>query len=285
MRNVFITAAVLTAVSAAAHASIIANFSGGNTTLAVDGYVGMADGSGSSWATPWGVNGSSAFWSNSVTNASPVAGGDHYLALSLGRGASDTVGTVNRRWDVAALDNTQPYKVTFDLRVDSNLNTNAADSNSRVFALGDTSASASGTSSTTTWSIQAYYSSANGVTWGYTDNSATQTTTGVAVTNDPMRFVVNVDTVNFTYSFTMTNLATLAVYNSPVAEFRSKNTGTAKFYVGASTDKDSSNVATLFSLDSVTVVVPEPAGLMGVCAVAGVMMRRRRAYRSWGAQR
>jgi len=267
-------------VSAAAEGAVIANFSAGNTTAAVDGYVGMADTAGAGWATPWGINGSSALWSNSVSATSPLAGGGNYLALSLGRSTSDAVGTVNRRWDTTALDNTKAYTVSFDLRVDSNLNTVGTDSNSRVFVSGDTNAGATGTSTSTTWSIQAYYSSANGVTWGYTNNSGTPTTTGVAVTNDPMRFVVSVNPVNFTYSFAMTNLDTLAVYNSPVAAFRAQSAGAAKLYIGASIDKDSTNAANLFAVDRVSVAVPEPAALMGVCGLAALTLRRRPGSRS-----
>lgn len=278
MRQLITAIVSLAALPAIASAAVVANFSDGNTSSAVDGYVGMADAPGAGWAGAWttsGSGGSSAFWANTVTNTSPISGGGNYLALNLGKSTVDIAATAHRLWDSTALDQTQPYTVTFDLRVDSSLRTNTSDSTSRVFVFGDTANSSANTGANNTWTIQAYYSTANGSSWGYTNGTGTQTTTGVAVTTDPMRFVVNVNPVLLQYSFTMTNLNTSAVYSSPTAAFRAGSAGVPRVYLGAAIDKDSSNSGTAFSFDNLAVTVPEPATAMLIGSIPALLLRRR----------
>jgi hypothetical protein len=80
-----LTATIVTAatflVVAAAHATIVAEFTGGNGTTSPDQYVGTA---GDGWVTPWRtvdeVLHGGVTWTNSVASANPVAGGGNYLS-------------------------------------------------------------------------------------------------------------------------------------------------------------------------------------------------------------
>ena len=96
-------------------APVSAEFTDGNSTSAVDGYVGTA---GAGWKVPWALVSKDAVATVTVEEQTPLkAGAGKYLSLkaSTSGGVSFAGGSVNRNY-TDGIDPTQPVKYTFLIR-------------------------------------------------------------------------------------------------------------------------------------------------------------------------
>lgn len=166
-------------------------------------------------------------------------------------------------WTTEFLNHTGPYQLSFDFRGDTNINQGASDTNSNYAIFGSVEDSASTLDANTTWGIGATYSGGS-LAWRYYSGSSTLVSTGVPfVTGTTYHFVVNVDPVAHTYSFSI-NSGT-STYNSPAGlGFRNTGTGTSQFYFSARDDKDHTGVVS-FSVDNIAIQLsggtpPPPLG-------------------------
>jgi fibronectin type 3 domain-containing protein len=235
-------------------ASATANFTAGDTTSAVDGYVGMA---GDGWFGPWAATKSGAgSFSNIVTSSSPLDAGGNRLSANLVSGPENIgyPGTVGRKFDAGIINPQQPYTVSYKIRWDSAYNT--ADS---LILFGDVGTGyAWGTGSNNTWVINTYYNAGNPV-WRVNDGNgaggSTAINTPVALTVGTVyTMTVKVDPIVRAWTVLIDNGSTQ--YQSGPLGFRNAATGGAgnSFYLGGSVRGPSRTLT--YSVDTVSVTQP-----------------------------
>jgi len=241
-------------------AGIVAGFDDGAGTTLVDQYTGVA---GSGWTTAWSAPNATA----SVSSASQLNSGGNYLTVSTNSAGN---GGVRRSYaDFDGVDLTAEYVVSFDWRFDGDF-TEFASGPDRL-SIADGSAGGAGESPSNTFFIRAHGDDrgvANGKEWalynggqdGATDvDDDLWVNSGMSFADDVVySFTVTVDPVNRTYDVTIDNGTTdvtvtdLGFWSS---EFSGK--GTLNFVNRKSSSADDLS----YSIDSISIAVPEPASV------------------------
>lgn len=104
-------------------ATIVADFTAGNTTASVDGYAGKT---GSGWTSAWTAS-TSYTSTNTVANTTQLNGGGNYLHIHQTRVGSQD-GSTRRKFDSRVASGATSttaigaYQITFDFRVDTPAN-------------------------------------------------------------------------------------------------------------------------------------------------------------------
>ena len=252
-----------------AQASISAGFDDGAGNTLVDQYPGVA---GDGWSTAWEATSNA---SASVNNASPLNGGGNYLTAT-----TDTASArgVKRAYtNFGDVDLSQVHVIKFDWRFDGNIANFASDSDRLYIA--DGSAGGLGESGATAFHIRAHgddRGTANGGEWAVYNGDQDQegdiddnkwVNTGMAFQAGVVyTFTVTLDPANRTYDVDIDNGTTDVTVNA--IGFKTSATtvaGTLNFMSRKSTGVDDLS----YSIDSISIAVPEPASLMllGVGAV------------------
>jgi hypothetical protein len=271
--------ALLGTAATSAQGPIVANFDGGDGSGVVDAFPGVG---GDGWSGPWGTT------TNGITSVSgdviesgdagfdPLAGGGNYLNAQISETGGRAQGSVNRRYnDLTGVDLGAPHTIRLDFRVDSDL----SDFNSgQRIALFDSILAEPITSSDDTWAVSAN----DGSTWDFRDGN-TPVDTGIAVTNDLMRLLIDVDPVSAEYAATLTNVVTGQTFSQSGLGFRSGATTVGgRLHFAGRIDSGVGDLS--LSIDSLVIsaplaAIPEPStfalaalGLLGL----GIVARRRR---------
>lgn len=136
----------------ATDAQIVANFSDGNSTSAVDAWTGRA---GNGWASAWssGAN-KNASLSAGVVSTMPLQDGGNYLSVavtnSVTTGESMQSGIIGRRYEAApGIDLNSAHTISFEFRLDSDASTF-----DRVYFSGAQKSMLNLTDAGTTWLIR-----------------------------------------------------------------------------------------------------------------------------------
>lgn len=267
----------LTLLSSPARATIIADFTAGNTSSAVDGYVGMA---GDGWSGAWQTKTTNTtINSASVTNTSPLTPtSGNYLAIQTSNAANagNPAMAVNRQYGAAGggVSLTSPTTFSFLFRPDTG---SSADYRYYIF---DASAASASTGSICTWTIAAiggYWQVLNGNRAGGITSTIT---TPVALTlGTTYGFTVVTDPLTQTWGITISDVNGTALYTNSSLGFRSSATslgGYLAFGVADSTPATASSFG--YSVDSIA-IVPEPGvaslAALGFIGIAMVHFRRK----------
>lgn len=256
---------------ACSYSAILANFSDGNTSSSVDGFVGMA---GSGWAGAWTTKTTNMTLNSAtvVTDGSALAtGAGNYLAISTSAaaGASGPAMSVNRQYGAAGgeVSLASPVTYSFLFRPDAG---SSADYRYSIF---DTTASQTGTSASNTWAIVA-----TGGQW-QVYNGSTLTSTGLSVTlGEVYSFTIVADPTNREWSVQIADTNGSVLYLSDSLSFRSTTaTSMGGYLTFAAADTGSSTASDYgFSIDSIA-IVPEPTTLVFVTlGLIGVAFIKRR---------
>jgi len=231
---------------------IAANFTPGTLVSHVDGYTGT---SGAGWLDGWSTHTSSSTFTNIVSAASPLRSGGNYLAATLNvtGTATSASGAIGRKFDTRAVNDTLPYSVAFDIRLDSAM----ANGSDKLLAFGDVSTSyVFSTGSGNTFCIQGIYNGGSPV-WtllnGSRDGSGGSTVnTGVALTQGAVyRFLVNVDPPSRSWTVSIDDGS--STYQSGALGYRaaSSSEGGNTLYFGAAVRNTTAHLS--YSLDHVVV--------------------------------
>lgn len=244
-------------LGAARAAAVVADFTDGNTSSAVDGYVGKA---GNGWGGAWLNPGSGSFATSSatVTSTSPLKpGSGNYLSVSASSNSGTTPAmSINRQYTGVSLTSETEFSFLFR---------GASGSSSDYrFAMFDSSASNTATSSNNSWAVVA----TGGVWQMY--NGTSQVSTGLAfslgVTYE-IKIVANPAASSYTLKINDASGANL--YTSGTLAFRN-GASTLGGYLSYSIADTSSASASNFgySIDSVNIAtVPEPGSMMLLSSV------------------
>jgi len=239
--------AVLSALSLSARsATVVANFTDGNTNASIDGYIGKA---GSGWLAGWNPIDSSSVLSGTVTGASPINQGGNYLSASLaisGTTSNTGMGAMGRKFDRAIVSSTTPYTVKFDLRPESQLTS----SSDKILVFGDVSSGyVFSTGTGNTFCIQGVYNSGS-PTWLVT-NSGSAVNTGMAMTQGSVYgFTVNVDPASRSYTVAIASTGT--TYQSGSMAFRaSVSDGGNALYLGGIVRNTTGTIT--YSVDNISI--------------------------------
>lgn len=290
-------------------AAIIANFTDGNDNTnggvdppTPDSFRGSA---GEGWNAAWTrqtnfLSSSVAQFTTTVTNTTPLNGGGNYLSASLDASALTTgsfgQAAVARKYDAVpnGVDPSQPHIIRFDFRPDVALQLGSLNDRFQIFD--NVGGFQSSTLSSNTWVLAAYGSGSGGPintvagNWGFlsgstTNNGFTAQTfvdTGFAVTAGTTYTVeIHTDPVNKQYSASISDGN--STFNSGTLLWRNQGVNTAGTYVhwGAlRTSAAAGGPVTGFSLDNISITVPEPASALlfaiglGLTAYAGIARQR-----------
>jgi hypothetical protein len=294
-------ATVAVAASSPASAAIVANFTDGNTTDSVDGYPGKA---GDGWTGPWNssINTASsvaqATLAASVTSTNAMGTGGNYLSTRITSlaGSGNGRAGLNREFTTFGdVDPTKPHIVQFSVRIDGDSNGDLSEfntsNNDRLFFFGAPSGM-NEINSNNTWLIGALGGSTGGAvakTFAFYDNPAGGNNsydptrfenTGIAiVVGTVYAFTVNVDPAAGTYSASVTDgTNTYASAAGDPLGFRTTTANPATDTLNFALKLSDTNDQLGFSLDNVSVTVPEPSALaLAGCIIGVPLMRRRRA--------
>lgn len=120
--------AMIVALCAAAEATIVAEFTGGNGTAAPDQYEGTA---GDGWLTPWSTDDGisrDGTWTNTVASTNPVAGGGNYLdgrvEISGILGGDAVLWRQHAEGGATGVSYIGPHTISWQFRVDATSNFN-----------------------------------------------------------------------------------------------------------------------------------------------------------------
>ncbi len=278
-----VAACTLLMASPFARAQITANFNDGNGTDSVDQFQGIA---GEGWATPWATNTNGAstgtILDGFVDNIDPLNGGGNYLSSTLIAGTGVGKGVQQRAVDVSSLDILSPYTVSFDIRLDSSMDTftSATDYLQAFDRPFDSDFGANGD-----WLIRATGASVNGIAahnWmfynggqnGGAFNNANFVDSGVElVAGMVYHFVVDVDPLDLQYTVSING----GEASAPMG-FRTNVSGVSGNLNFGGQLSDAGE-AMIYSIDTVA-VIPEPnsVALAGTgwrfCCVFGVGWER-----------
>lgn len=269
----------LDSLAITAHRQIVARFDDMNTANKIDTYTDSKGGGGwvGAWANPAGAV------TATVSTAAPLQGaGDPYLSVTGGDAGNRTI---SRQFtDFGAVDPGKSYTVNWKWRFDGDV-ADMTGFGDRIHFYGDSS-SIGGTGASASWLIG--WVGADGGTgldvyqgnWYFFDNNGStafnignMVDTGLGlVAGEIYEFFVNVDPTTGTYSAriilgnTEFSAAGLTFRNGSTGEFNHLHFGTVASVAGDDTS---------FSLDSLSISVPEPTSALIALAAAPLMMRRR----------
>jgi len=254
-------------------ATVIADFDGGNSNTAVDGYKGAA---GDGWKGAWSIGGTRvAASSATVTTTSPVNGGGNYLSATIKTasetGSGNQQGFVQRQLDPTFLDLSQPITISFDLRIDT------APGANQVYSIFGSTDGNKGTGPGNTWTLSGGNTSAG---WSFgSEASNIAVTAGVTYS-----FTLQLDPTTHTFVGSVTDGTDS--YTSSALAFRNSTSTDIGQYInwGARLNTGGTTTTSLsFALDNIAISsIPEPstcALLAGVCGLAlglASTLRRRR---------
>jgi len=277
---------------------VVADFTDGNGTAAVDAYVGIP---GDGWKTAWGANqlltaGDTLTATNWVTAANPVAGGGNYLSssvfTSVTAGASASYATLRNYTD--GIDLALPYRIDFTIRIDEDIAATFDEYHDR-YVICDGASTATGTATSNSWSILAhgaagaaahagvvgkwaFYNGRNNGNY-YGTNPENLLDTGVALTMGGVYdFSVTVDPIARKWSGTVSDGIT-SFSQSEMGWRTSASLGFANLVFGTRADVGDETRA--WSIDSISITqIPEPSTmtlliLAAVVWAACVRERRR----------
>lgn len=161
-------------LSSTANGQVVADFSGGNSSEVVDGYVGMA---GNGWSGPWVEHRNQT--SNNplditagVQSTNPlVAGSGNYLHVDIdgpaGAGASREANVSRAYGSFGDFDTTRPHTVSFLLRYDHLSGSWNENANSLFIMDG----AGNIPTSTTTWAVSAFGSGLTSLQWTFSSGA------------------------------------------------------------------------------------------------------------------
>ena len=275
-------------VPSADAATIVADFTDGNTTAAVDGYEGQAD-PGVSWATPWslftqgGIAPNVITRSATVNNTSPLNGNGNYLSVSyeyttLGGVPSLSNAGARRQFDNAVVNTEEDYTLTFLFRIDTS---SGFDSITDRIHLRGSNFINSGFNTTGGWQVD--WKGDGG--WRVYDGNGTggvaQTLlTGISgVEGTVYELTVDVRASENEWDFTISDGIDTVV----ATDLGFRNDGSPgspnwdSSYLGFVANGDAQGDSVTFSIDSIAITnnIPEP-GTLGLLAIGGLMIFVRR---------
>jgi hypothetical protein len=275
----------LDSIAINAHRAIVANFDDGNTANTIDTFTDSKGGGGwvGGWATPAGASGLTRI----VSTAAPLEGaGDPYLSVTSNATPVSGNRTISRQFtDFGAIDPGNKYTINWKWRFDGDV-ADLTVFDDRIHFFGD-NGSTGGTSTGASWLIG--WAAADGGSglnvhegnWYFFDNNgstafntANMVDTGLGlVAGEVYEFFVNVDPTTGTYDATIILGGTS--FSATGLTFRNGLTGEFNhLHFGASASAASDD--TSFSLDSLSISVPEPSSALIALAAAPLLMRRRR---------
>ena len=253
------------AMSVAANAAVVANFTDGNGSSLPDQYVGTA---GAGWTTAWTSTNSTVLTGN-VTNASQLSGGGNYLSLALTQGTGG-VTYINRTWSNTAVPYSGSLTLSWSFRLDSPMTSFNAQAD--VFHFydglgGGASFLISGFGATTgnaigqTWAF--YNGNRDGAAW----NGNNYVSTGISITTGTVyTFSVSLDPATRSWTGTVSNGT--SSYTSSALGFRtSAYSANGTFILGMQESNTSKNLTASF--DSLSIV---PEGQTWALATFGLML-------------
>ncbi len=267
----------LTLVTSPASAAIIADFTAGNTSSAVDGYVGMA---GNGWSGAWLTKTTNTTISSaSVANTSPLTPtSGNYLAIQTSNAANagNPAMSVDRQYGAAGggVSLTSPTTFSFLFRPDIG---SSADYRYYIF---DASAASASTGPICTWTIAAiggFWQVLNG---DRTGGIASTITTPVAVTlGTTYGFTVTADPLTQTWGVTISDANGSSLYTKNSLGFRSTATSLGGYLAFGVADSNASTASSFgYSVDSIA-IVPEPGvaslAALGLIGIAVTHFRRK----------
>ncbi|MFZ4775118.1 MAG: PEP-CTERM sorting domain-containing protein [Terrimicrobiaceae bacterium] len=268
--------ALLLAASSPAYSVIVADFADGNTSAAVDGYVGKA---GSGWGGAWvSKTTNMTIDSAAVTNSTPLkTGADNYLAVSTSAAALATtpVMTINRQYGAAGggVTLTGPTQFTFLFRPDT------GSSIDYRYVIYDAAASQSGTSSNCSWIIAAQSGFWRVVNGNKAGGVTSEIITSAAVTlGTAYEFTVDTNPATQTWGVTIANTGGSVLYSNNSLGFRTISTSLGGYLAFGVSDTATASASTFgYSFDSIA-IVPEPSSIALVSlSVLGLLVLRKRA--------
>lgn len=293
---------VLLAGAAQSHGAVLAHFTDGNDNTApvnpglgaptADSFRGAAAGG---WQSAWtlGTPFGTATSQTQVTNATPLDSGGNYLQVDFTSGAGPAGHVVRRQYSSnvgsGGIDITQDHTISFQFRLDSPAANRSTTTVGDVIRFFDNIDNSSSSGTATSWSIMSSSATFGGRLAFVAGNGAgaggiTTIDTGIAVVNDAVYTVsVTVHPVagpfdlanNFpTWDATISDGVT--TFTQTGMRFRNNAVTTGRV-LQFSGEVNTAGERLAFSIDNVSVVVPEPASaiLLGVVA-AGTLCRRNR---------
>lgn len=253
-------------------AAVIADFTDGNTTSAVDGYAGKA---GGGWTGAWNNPTSNITYAATVTNTSPLkAGSGNYLSITASSPGSvaNSQASVNRQYS-SGISLTQEVKFEFLFRAD-------VISSQTRYTIFDAPASQPATGANMTWEV-----ALNGSTWYlYSGNGAgggSEISTGLTATaGTTYAFTILANPTAKTFTVSIANTLGTVLYTSGTTTFRSSAASLGGYLTFSTVDSDPSSPTSLASsIDGISITqVPEPGtvALLGLGGAAFLWMRRRK---------
>jgi len=267
-----LTAATSLLAGTMASAAIVANFSGAPGD--VDGYPGIA---GSGWYNAWNVGTSTSNASVGVETLNPLTtGGGNYVSVVNTRTGTSGFTALRRQYGDGTGDVSlsAAHTVSFDIRFDG---TTGAwnDASGDYIEILDRATDGTSTSTNATWDIRA--KGGSNPKWRFHSTSAfTEVESGVDFTVGTVYHIsILLDPVNHPNQYKPAiSSATQTSTDVGWLSFRSAATTTAGHlhFVDRSSLVNESHT---FSVDNISIQVPEPAGL-GLLALGGMLSRRRR---------
>jgi len=250
------------------------DFADGNGTTSVDQFAGIA---GSGWKTAWTAQagGNVTGFTNTVTNANPLAGGGNYLQTNFSVVGTNQGGQwlrLSRQLDSSAISLSSPVMYAFTLRPDSTVS-----NSNETFTIFSGTTATNNTGAGDTWKI-----TADGGGWNVY-NGPGNTLVGLGkvgastLSGTTYQFNIYSDPLTKTWSLTINNLTNNVSVSSGVLGWRS-TASVENSFLNFISQSGSESAATFgYSLDSLT-VIPEPSAvaLMALGGAAMVVHFRRR---------
>ncbi|QNN21934.1 hypothetical protein HED60_06500 [Planctomycetales bacterium ZRK34] len=262
-----------------AHHKIVANFDDGNTANTIDTYTDSTGGGG--WANGW-IN-TAGNVSATVSTTTPLEGaGDPYLSVSGGDTGNRTI--ARQITDFGSIDPGKTYTINWKWRFDGDVS-DLSVFEDRIHFFGD-NGTEGGTGSGASWLIGWVAADGGGNNihdgnWYFYDNNGSSSfntgnmvDTGLGLVADEVyEFFVTVNPLTGMYDATIIVGGT--EFTATGLTFRNGLTGEYN-YLHFGTSASSGTDDTSFSLDSLSISVPEPGTALIALAVAPMLIRRRR---------
>ena len=259
-------------------ATLVADFTDGTSTTAVDGYTGAA---GNGWVGAWVVTPGNATSSTfAISNTSPLAaGGGNYLTASITSGGTNSAST-GRRYAASSgssISTSDSVSYSFNFRAD----TTTGGSSYRFADMDNAYSAGSGPAQTWAFSIDN-----GGLNLANGDGVGGKTTVGAGVSllaNTTYTFNITANTAAKTWTLQLLSASGSVLYTSGTLGFRASYAGLGGIFVYSTADNDTTSSDFSSSIDSLRITslssIPEPSTVAiligGAVLVCAVSFRRR----------